>query len=1026
MVMAWAVGNISAAVVKVVTKGYGNRLSAGGNVPRSISLRSLASLFGQPVAIAAPSVAALQGLAVAVKGASLSASTSLGASATSGVSVSSASPRSPTLQQQQQQVQPSRQLRVVAEALAAELVWATALANACSPRGVLQALALETVAKDAVGATGIAILVHGGGGNGGEGGGEVDAGESDEKRKEEVGLEAATARVRALISRIRDGAGRSGGDGGDGVLGSSDDRAGGGEGRGGGGGRSPAALHVGESARSARRGERVSTGAKAFRRDFGEIVAEAGGLRALALSWNGVAKLEASFVAWVGEPVKTGMDLRAEILRLASLADALLPSPPRRPSISPPFGLSDSPFATAPGPSPSQSQHSLISRGVISGSDGGFNSGSGATNGGVGDGINGGVGAGAPAAGGGFLAVGSNISSHQQQQQQHGSSLPSPCPETPVGAPLRPRNYVCRDRLSAAAAAALLRGADGSGSGGGGSGGAGGSGGWGGGGGGWKGGAVVAFAGSPGAGKACLAAEVVGRLDVRAKFGEGVLWLQVGRSGGADLAGFLQRLAHAYHKDVWEADVVAAASAAGFDVVVTTAFRDLVPDSALTTRLEVGGLSKEEARSLLRRCSGLDLKATLPPSADGIIKACGALALPLAIAASLPAVRCRSDEAAWANLHAILSHKASRLQESRHHPARAGTGGGGGGGGGGGLAAGGSPLGRSSGTGGGRVAGWGRGGTQVSASGSGSGSGKDSEPPPWVGAVLWASLHALPQGHADQYVALAALPSCLRGAPAAIPSAAGVRGAAGGAGVEHLAALWGIAGVGGTGAGSGGGGADGEGVPDLEEAKATVEMLESRSLLQRRAPPPAFPVVLVPPSPAYGGRYCDTSCVPPPPPRVSATVGGSGAGSGGGSFSPDRPRAMSCVSAEAWQARLGLGAVGPRAQPGGRQEATGDRYAMHVLQAAYVRSVARGRLDLMKTLDQRREAALAVVGPGGLSAALAAATAAAASTVSVAAAAASVAVAAGRGREGGDEAGVAGGVGREGGWGGRRRGGGGR
>lgn len=81
--------------------------------------------------------------------------------------------------------------------------------------------------------------------------------------------------------------------------------------------------------------------------------------------------------------------------------------------------------------------------------------------------------------------------------------------DPPVGAPLRPGHYVCRDRLSAAAAAALLRGAGG------------------GSGGGWRGGAVVAFTGSPGAGKACLAAEVVGRKDVRAKFGEGVLWLQV-------------------------------------------------------------------------------------------------------------------------------------------------------------------------------------------------------------------------------------------------------------------------------------------------------------------------------------------------------------------------------------------------------------------------------------------------------------------------------------------------------------------
>ena len=50
--------------------------------------------------------------------------------------------------------------------------------------------------------------------------------------------------------------------------------------------------------------------------------------------------------------------------------------------------------------------------------------------------------------------------------------------------------------------------------------------------------------------------------------------------------------------------------------------RDLVPDSPLCTRLDVGGLGKDEARSLLRRCSGLDLQAALPPSADGVIKVC--------------------------------------------------------------------------------------------------------------------------------------------------------------------------------------------------------------------------------------------------------------------------------------------------------------------------------------------------------------------------------------------------------------------
>lgn len=40
-------------------------------------------------------------------------------------------------------------------------------------------------------------------------------------------------------------------------------------------------------------------------------------------------------------------------------------------------------------------------------------------------------------------------------------------------------------------------------------------------------GAVVSLAGNPGSGKACLAADVVSRKDVRAKFEERILWLQV-------------------------------------------------------------------------------------------------------------------------------------------------------------------------------------------------------------------------------------------------------------------------------------------------------------------------------------------------------------------------------------------------------------------------------------------------------------------------------------------------------------------
>lgn len=77
--------------------------------------------------------------------------------------------------------------------------------------------------------------------------------------------------------------------------------------------------------------------------------------------------------------------------------------------------------------------------------------------------------------------------------------------EPPIGAPLRPRHYVCRERLSSLAATALLRGSgtiEGSGT-------------------------TLVFAGNSGAGKACLAAEVVTRRDVRAKFGDAVVWLQV-------------------------------------------------------------------------------------------------------------------------------------------------------------------------------------------------------------------------------------------------------------------------------------------------------------------------------------------------------------------------------------------------------------------------------------------------------------------------------------------------------------------
>lgn len=169
-------------------------------------------------------------------------------------------------------------------------------------------------------------------------------------------------------------------------------------------------------------------------------------------------------------------------------------------------------------------------------------------------------------------------------------------------------------------------------------------------------------------------------------------------------------------------------------------------------------------------------------------QACGALALSLAMAGSLPAVRCRSDEAAWSNLHSILAHKATRLSEPRatwrasssgSAMSAVGPGGASAAGGAGvgvlGASKPGSALGNwegASGRGSGGSTGassaaasskGGAGGSGVSPSGGvggpaggpgGSGSAgsghtrkgsRDVDLPPWVAAVLWASLHALPK-----------------------------------------------------------------------------------------------------------------------------------------------------------------------------------------------------------------------------------------------------------------------------------------
>ncbi|CAM9426274.1 unnamed protein product, partial [Discosporangium mesarthrocarpum] len=124
--------------------------------------------------------------------------------------------------------------------------------------------------------------------------------------------------------------------------------------------------------------------------------------------------------------------------------------------------------------------------------------------------------------------------------------------------------------------------------------------------------------------------------------------------------------------DVWEVDVVRIVVMAGFDVLVTTRNRSLVPDCPLQTVVNIGELTREEGRALLHKCSGLErglgkglerVGDPLPPSANAVLAACGSLAFSVALAGSLPAVSGHkgADHEAWENLATILVTKARRL-----------------------------------------------------------------------------------------------------------------------------------------------------------------------------------------------------------------------------------------------------------------------------------------------------------------------------------------------------------------------------
>lgn len=203
---------------------------------------------------------------------------------------------------------PSRALRAAAEALATEIVRASTIAEACAPRGLLRdwALCLSAAAAGAKEGAG------GGGDGNGHGNNNVHknsisngngsssspgAGLVDERS---ASIRAVAARVSYVIRRLESGgSGAASLESGD--VGRRRSRSGAEE-----GGAAPAHDGAGgfvlsEAATGRSDGGASLTRLEVFRLEFVARALEAGGLKALALSWSDVASLEESFSAWVGE-----------------------------------------------------------------------------------------------------------------------------------------------------------------------------------------------------------------------------------------------------------------------------------------------------------------------------------------------------------------------------------------------------------------------------------------------------------------------------------------------------------------------------------------------------------------------------------------------------------------------------------------------------------------------------------------------------------------------------------------------------
>lgn len=182
-------------------------------------------------------------------------------------------------------------------------------------------------------------------------------------------------------------------------------------------------------------------------------------------------------------------------------------------------------------------------------------------------------------------------------------------------------------------------------------------------------------------------------------------------------------------------------------------------------------------------------------------------------------------------------------------------------------------------------------------------------------------------------------------------------------------------------------------VYDEEEAKATVEMLVSRSLLLLRRSAVVVDsdsdsglksVVeeaqqLALPSATAQSRSISSSPSNNSDPSGNLDIATTTSKTSNGHGGNNTEGCNNNVGDDSGGNNTGVRSRGSSYWEHGRVGEEGQRYAMHALQAAYVRSAARQRLDLMKTLGPRREAALGVLGADGVSAAEAAAQEAAAS-----------------------------------------------